>query len=57
MLPVLPCLPDLRRHIRLLSERVILHMRSLSMVEVPNSVNLKSYAIADFNCSWRILVR
>jgi flagellar biosynthesis protein FlhA len=43
MLPVLLCSPDLRRHIRALSERVIPHMRILSMAEIPNSVNLKSY--------------
>jgi flagellar biosynthesis protein FlhA len=43
MLPVLLCSPDLRRHVRLLSERMIPHMRVLSMAEVPNSVNLKSY--------------
>jgi flagellar biosynthesis protein FlhA len=44
MLPVLLCSPDLRRHLRLLSERVIPHMRILSMAEIPNSVSLKSYA-------------
>lgn len=44
MLPVLLCSPELRRHIRALSERVIPHMRILSMAEIPNSVNLKSYA-------------
>ncbi len=43
MLPVLLCSPDLRRHLRSLSERVIPHMRILSMAEIPNSVNLKSY--------------
>lgn len=44
MLPVLLCSPDLRRHLRLLCERVIPHMRIISMAEVPNSVALKSYA-------------
>jgi flagellar biosynthesis protein FlhA len=44
MLPVLLCSPDLRRHLRLLSERVIPHLRVLSMAEIPISVNLKSYA-------------
>ncbi len=44
MLPVLLCSPDLRRHIRALSERVIPHMRILSMAEIPNSINLKAYA-------------
>lgn len=43
MLPVLLCSPDLRRHIRLLCERVVPHMRILSMAEIPNSVSLKSY--------------
>ncbi len=44
MLPVLLCTPDLRRHLRLLSERVIPHMRIISMAEIPNSVSLKSYS-------------
>ncbi len=44
MLPVLLCSPDLRRHLRALSERVIPHLRVLSMAEIPNAVNLKSYA-------------
>ncbi|MDO8033524.1 flagellar biosynthesis protein FlhA [Janthinobacterium sp. SUN128] len=43
MLPVLLCSPDLRRHVRALSERVIPHMRVLSMAEIPNTVNLKAY--------------
>jgi len=42
-LPVLLCSPELRRHLRTLSERVIPHMRILSMAEIPNSVNLKAY--------------
>lgn len=45
MLPVLLCSPDLRRHIRTLSERVIPHMRILSMAEIPNTVNLKSFSM------------
>jgi flagellar biosynthesis protein FlhA len=43
MLPVLLCSPDLRRHLRALSERVLPHMRILSMAEIPSSVSLKSY--------------
>lgn len=43
MLPVLLCSPDLRRHIRALAERVVPHMRILSMAEIPNTVNLKAY--------------
>ncbi|HEX7635665.1 MAG TPA: flagellar biosynthesis protein FlhA [Noviherbaspirillum sp.] len=45
MLPVLLCSPDLRRHMRALSERVLPHMRILSLAEIPNSVNLKSYGM------------
>ena len=45
MLPILLCSPDLRRHMRSLSERVIPHMRILSMAEIPNSVNLKAYCM------------
>lgn len=44
MMPVLLCAPDLRRHVRALCERVLPHLRVLSMAEVPNSVNLKAYA-------------
>jgi flagellar biosynthesis protein FlhA len=44
MLPVLLCAPDLRRHVRSLCERVLPHLRVLSMAEVPNSINLKAYA-------------
>jgi flagellar biosynthesis protein FlhA len=43
MMPVLLCSPDLRRHVRALSERVIPHMRILSLGEIPNTVNLKSF--------------
>jgi flagellar biosynthesis protein FlhA len=43
MLPVLLCSPDLRRHVRALSERVVPHMRVLSLAEIPNAVNLKAY--------------
>jgi flagellar biosynthesis protein FlhA len=41
--PVLLCTPELRRHLRALSERVVPHMRFVSMAEVPNSVNLRSF--------------
>ncbi|NEX63016.1 flagellar biosynthesis protein FlhA [Noviherbaspirillum galbum] len=43
-LPVLLCSPELRRHVRMLSERVLPHMRVLSMTEIPNTINLKSFA-------------
>lgn len=43
LLPVLLCAPELRRHVRLLSERVMPHLRVLSMAEVPSTVELKSF--------------
>jgi len=45
LLPVLLCSPELRRHLRALSERVVPHMRILSMAEIPNSVNLKASGV------------
>lgn len=45
LLPVLLCSPDLRRHLRSLSERVLPHLRVLSMNEVPHTVELRSYAV------------
>jgi flagellar biosynthesis protein FlhA len=45
LLPVLLCAPELRRHVRALSERVMPHLRVLSMTEVPHSVELKSFAV------------
>lgn len=45
LLPVLLCAPELRRHIRSMSERLIPHLRVLSMTEVPQTIELKSYAL------------
>ncbi|QSI29791.1 flagellar biosynthesis protein FlhA [Variovorax sp. RKNM96] len=45
MLPVLLCAPELRRHVRALSERVMPHLRVLSMAEVPNTIELKSFSV------------
>ncbi|MGI4849005.1 MAG: flagellar biosynthesis protein FlhA [Janthinobacterium lividum] len=45
LLPVLLCAPELRRHLRALSERLMPHLRVLSMAEVPNSVELKSFGV------------
>ena len=45
LLPVLLCAPELRRHVRALSERVMPHLRVLSMTEVPNSIELKSFGV------------
>ena len=43
LLPVLLCSPELRRHIRALSERVVPHLRVLSMAEIPQNIELKSW--------------
>ena len=45
LLPVLLCAPELRRHVRALSERVMPHLRVLSMAEVPHNVELKSFGV------------
>ncbi|BBB62257.1 flagellar biosynthesis protein FlhA [Undibacterium sp. KW1] len=45
MLPVLLCSPELRRHIRALSERVVPHLRVLSMSEIPQNIELKSFGV------------
>ena len=44
LLPVLLCAPEIRRHVRALTERVAPHMRVLSVSEVPHSVPLKAFA-------------
>jgi len=45
LLPVLLCSPELRRHLRTLSERVLPHLRVLAMTEVPQTIELKSYGV------------
>ena len=45
LMPVLLCAPELRRHLRRLTERVMPHLAVLSMAEVPTSVNLKAYGV------------
>ncbi|MDP9912442.1 flagellar biosynthesis protein FlhA [Variovorax boronicumulans] len=45
LLPVLLCAPELRRHVRALSERVMPHLRVLSMAEVPHTIELKSFSV------------
>jgi flagellar biosynthesis protein FlhA len=42
--PVLLCSPELRRHLRLLLERSLPHLRVVSMAEVPNAISLKAFA-------------
>lgn len=43
--PVLLCSPELRRHLRSLTERVLPHLAILSLTEIPNTVSLRSYAV------------
>lgn len=43
VMPVLLCSPELRRHVRKLTERVMPHLAVVSMAEVPASVNLKAF--------------
>jgi len=45
LLPVLLCSPELRRHLRAMSERVVPHLRVLSMAEIPRSIELKSWGV------------
>jgi flagellar biosynthesis protein FlhA len=42
--PVLLCAPELRRHIRVLSERMVPNLRVVSLAEIPNSLELRSFA-------------
>ncbi|WP_184041720.1 flagellar biosynthesis protein FlhA [Chitinivorax tropicus] len=43
LLPVLLCSPELRRHIRSLSERMMPHLRVLSLSEIPNTIELRAF--------------
>lgn len=42
--PVLLCAPELRRHVRVLSERMVPQLRVLSLAEVPSSLELRAFA-------------
>jgi flagellar biosynthesis protein FlhA len=42
--PVLLCAPELRRHLRSLSERMVPQLRVLSLAEVPGTVELRAFA-------------
>ena len=44
-MPVLLCAPELRRHLRQFTQRVMPHLSVVSMAEVPNGVSLKSYGM------------
>ncbi|MDB5897720.1 MAG: flagellar biosynthesis protein FlhA [Ramlibacter sp.] len=48
LLPVLLCAPELRRHLRTLSERGLPHLRILSMAEIPHAIELKSFGTVTF---------
>jgi len=45
MLPVILCAPELRRHLRNFTERTLPHLSIISMAEVPNTINLKSFGM------------
>ena len=45
MMPVLLCAPELRRHLRGFTARVMPHLSVLSMAEVPTSINVKSFGL------------
>ncbi len=45
VLPVVICRPEIRRHLKSFSRRVVPHLTVLSMNEVPMSINLKSFGL------------
>lgn len=45
VMPVLLCAPELRRHLRSVTERVLPHLAVLSMTEIPPSVALRSFGV------------
>ncbi len=45
ILPVLLCAPEVRRHVRQVTHRVLPHLSVLSLTEVPHSVNLRSFGV------------
>lgn len=45
ILPVLLCAPEVRRHVRQVTQRVLPHLSVLSLTEVPHSVNLRSFGV------------
>jgi flagellar biosynthesis protein FlhA len=47
--PVVLCAPDLRRHLRALSERLIPQLRVISMGEIPRTIELKAFATVSLN--------
>jgi flagellar biosynthesis protein FlhA len=47
LMPVLLCAPELRRHLRRITERVMPHLSIVSLTEVPTSVSLKAFAVVN----------
>jgi len=45
ILPVLLCAPEVRRHVRQVTQRVLPHLSVLSLTEVPHSVSLRSFGV------------
>ncbi len=45
LMPVLVCSPDLRRFVSQLSRRMLPHLSVVSMAEIPNTLNVKSFAM------------
>ncbi|MES2355372.1 MAG: flagellar biosynthesis protein FlhA [Pseudomonadota bacterium] len=45
MMPVLLCAPELRRHLRRITERVLPHLAVVSMAEVSHNTDLKSFGV------------
>lgn len=43
--PVLLCAPELRRHLRHLTERLIPQLSIVSMSEIPNTINLRAFGV------------
>jgi flagellar biosynthesis protein FlhA len=44
-LPVLLCAPEIRRHLRRITERAMPHLAVISMSEVPNHFNLRAFGM------------
>ena len=43
--PVLLCAPELRRHLRTVTERILPHMAVLAITEIPPNLNLRSFGV------------
>jgi flagellar biosynthesis protein FlhA len=45
LMPVILCAPNLRRHVRRFTERLMPQLSVLSLSEVPNNLNLKAFGM------------